>query len=224
VRQVLVLDQSTSCYLSLHDGSGEMSCAVNDMGIIDQLTRPARPLERFLGAARLWVLDTNLATHTLDWLFERQGEHIIFVDTVSVAKVEKIRPWLHRIHTLKPNRTEAEQLCGFIAGPDTWPMAAAWFHRAGVQRLFLSLGDQDFLQRRGVPGPSARARQPGRQRDRRRRCLHGRAGPRLVAGAGHHGDNPIRPRLRRLTVNCSDTVFSGLSKAAVERMLEEYPC
>ena len=27
-----------------------------------------------------------------------------------------------------------------------------------------------------------------------------------------------------LTVNCSDTVFSGLSKAAVERMLEEYPC
>ena len=27
-----------------------------------------------------------------------------------------------------------------------------------------------------------------------------------------------------LTVNCPDTVFSGLSKAAVERMLEEYPC
>lgn len=102
VRQVLVLDgQATSCYLSLHDGSGEMSCAVNDMGIIDELT-PARlaPLSGFLGAARLWVLDTNLATHTLDWLFERQGEHIIFVDTVSVAKVEKIRPWLHRIHTL----------------------------------------------------------------------------------------------------------------------------
>ena len=42
VRQVLVLEgQSTSCYLSLHDGSGEMSCAVNDMGIIEQLT-PAR--------------------------------------------------------------------------------------------------------------------------------------------------------------------------------------
>jgi pseudouridine kinase len=35
--------QSTSCYLSLHDGSGEMSCAVNDMGIIDQLTRPGSP-------------------------------------------------------------------------------------------------------------------------------------------------------------------------------------
>ena len=63
-----------------------------------------------------------------------------------MAKVEKIRPWLHRIHTLKPNRTEAEQLCGFtIAGPDTWPMAAAWFHRAGVQRLFLSLGDQGIF-------------------------------------------------------------------------------
>ena len=32
-----------------------------------------------------------------------------------------------------------------IAGPDTWPMAAAWFHRAGVQRLFLSLGDQGIF-------------------------------------------------------------------------------
>ncbi|ELI6442400.1 winged helix-turn-helix transcriptional regulator, partial [Aeromonas salmonicida subsp. salmonicida] len=52
VRQVLVLEgQATSCYLSLHDGSGEMSCAVNDMAIIDQLT-PARltPLTGFLGA------------------------------------------------------------------------------------------------------------------------------------------------------------------------------
>ena len=51
VRQVLVLEgQATSCYLSLHDGSGEMSCAVNDMAIIDQLT-PARltPLSGFLG-------------------------------------------------------------------------------------------------------------------------------------------------------------------------------
>jgi len=121
-----------------------MSCAINDMAIIEQLT-PARltPLAGFLGGARLWVLDTNLAIHTLDWLFERQGDHAIFVDTVSVAKVEKIRPWLGKIHTLKPNRSEAEQLCGMtIAGPETWPMVAAWFHRAGVKRLFLSLGDR----------------------------------------------------------------------------------
>ena len=228
VRQVLVLEgQSTSCYLSLHDGSGEMSCAVNDMGIIDQLT-PARlaPLSGFLGAARLWVLDTNLATHTLDWLFERQGEHIIFVDTVSVAKVEKIRPWLHRIHTLKPNRTEAEQLCGFtIGGPDTWPMAAAWFHRAGVQRLFLSLGDQGIFYSDGacqghlpVLGSPVVNVTGG--------------GDAFMAGLAHAWlqEQDIVETTRfalgcaALTVNCSDTVFSGLSKAAVERMLEEYPC
>ena len=228
VRQVLVLDgQATSCYLSLHDGSGEMSCAVNDMGIIDELT-PARlaPLSGFLGAARLWVLDTNLATHTLDWLFERQGEHIIFVDTVSVAKVEKIRPWLHRIHTLKPNRSEAEQLCGFtIAGPDTWPMAAAWFHRAGVQRLFLSLGDQGIFYSDGecqghlpVLGSPVINVTGG--------------GDAFMAGLAHAWlqEQGIMETTRfalgcaALTVNCSDTVFSGLSKAAVERMLEEYPC
>ena len=228
VRQVLVLEgQATSCYLSLHDGSGEMSCAVNDMGIIEQLT-PARltPLSGFLGAARLWVLDTNLATHTRDGLFERQGEHIIFVDTVSVAKVEKIRPWLHRIHTLKPNRSEAEQLCGFtIGGPDTWPMAAAWFHRAGVQRLFLSLGDQGIFYSDGecqghlpVLGSPVVNVTGG--------------GDAFMAGLAHAWllEQGIMEATRfalgcaALTVNCSDTVFSGLSKAAVERMLEEYPC
>lgn len=41
VRQMLVLDgQATFSYLSLHDGCGEMSCAVNDMGI-DELTPAA---------------------------------------------------------------------------------------------------------------------------------------------------------------------------------------
>ncbi|MGY3871274.1 PfkB family carbohydrate kinase [Aeromonas crassostreae] len=228
VRQVLVLDgQATSCYLSLHDDSGEMRCAVNDMAIIDELT-PARlaPLGGFLGAAGLWVLDTNLASHTLDWLFERQGEHCIFVDTVSVAKVEKIRPWLHRIHTLKPNRSEAERLCGFaIAGPETWPMAAAWFHRAGVARLFLSLGDQGIFysdgERQGhlpVLG-SPVVNVTG-------------AGDAFMAGLAHAWwqglDMSETTRFAlgcaAFTANCSDTVSPGLSKAAVERMLEEYPC
>ena len=89
-----------------------MSCAVSDMGIIDELTRPTAPLSGFprrwrgLGARH----QPRHSPHP-DWLLERQAEHIIFADTVSVNKVEKIRPWLHRIHTLKPNRTEAEQLC-----------------------------------------------------------------------------------------------------------------
>ena len=127
VRQVLVLEgQSTSCYLSLHDGSGEMSCAVNDMGIIEQLTRPGSPLSGFLGAARLWVLDTNLATTPWTGCFERQG-HIIFVDTVSVARWRRSAPGCTASTPSNPIRTEAEQLCGFtIGGPDTWPMAAAW--------------------------------------------------------------------------------------------------
>ncbi|MEH8176751.1 MAG: PfkB family carbohydrate kinase [Aeromonas veronii] len=228
VRQTLVLDgHATSCYLSLHDGSGEMSCAINDMAIIEQLT-PARltPLAGFLGGARLWVLDTNLAIHTLDWLFERQGDHAIFVDTVSVAKVEKIRPWLGKIHTLKPNRSEAEQLCGMtIAGPETWPMVAAWFHRAGVKRLFLSLGEQGIFYSDGE--------QQGHLPVLGSPVLNVTGGgDAFMAGLAHAWlqELDIAQTTRfalgcaALTVNCSDTVFSGLSKTAVDRILEEYSC
>ncbi|EOD56708.1 PfkB family carbohydrate kinase [Aeromonas molluscorum] len=228
VRQVQVLDgKATSCYLSLHDGLGEMSCAINDMGIIEELT-PARltPLGGFLSAANVLVLDTNLATCTLDWLFDRHGEQVLFVDTVSVAKVEKIRPWLGRIHTLKPNRSEAEQLCGFaIEGPDTWPRAAHWFHSAGVQRLFLSLGEQGIFYSDGetqghLPILGCPVNNVTGGGDAFMAGLvHG-----WLAGSDMAQTTRFALGCAALTVGCHETVFSGLSKAAVERILEEYPC
>ncbi|KUE79448.1 kinase [Aeromonas schubertii] len=228
MRHTLVLDgHATSCYLSLHDGSGEMSCAINDMGILDELTPQRLALQDgLLSGARALVLDTNLSSQTLAWLFDRYGHLPLFVDTVSVAKVEKIRPWLPAIHTLKPNRLEAERLCGMtIAGPESWPMVAAWFHRAGVQRLFLSLGEQGIYYSDGeqqahlpvLPVP----------------VVNVTGGGDAFMGALVHAwlqETPLDESARfalacsALAVGCEDTVFTGLSRAAALRILEEYPC
>ncbi|GGY28547.1 PfkB family carbohydrate kinase [Paludibacterium paludis] len=141
-RAVVVLpDAATSTYLSLHGPDGDMAIAINDMDILQRLTAerltPQRELIRHAG---LLILDTNLATDTLAWLFAQSAGVPVFVDTVSAFKAERVRPWLGRIHTLKPNRIEAETLSGLpLAGPEDAPAVAAWFHEAGVARIVLSL-------------------------------------------------------------------------------------
>ena len=60
----------------------------------------------------------------------------LFVDPVSVTKAKKLRPFLHRIHTFKPNALEAAALTG-----ETDPATAAVaLVEAGVKRVFVSDG------------------------------------------------------------------------------------
>ena len=62
---------------------------------------------------------------------------------MSTVKSEKIRPILGRIHTLKPNRLEAESLSGVkITDRDSARQAAKVLLGTGLQRVFISLGEQ----------------------------------------------------------------------------------
>ena len=107
-----VPDGATSTYLFLADSNGDMALAMNDMAIYEHLT-PAFLETKLnaLNAAALVVLDTNLSAESIRYL----GEHCtapLFADPVSAAKAGKLEPILGRLHTLKPNRMEAE-LPGF---------------------------------------------------------------------------------------------------------------
>ena len=107
-----VPDGATSTYLFLADSNGDMALAMNDMAIYEQLT-PAFLETKLttLNAAALVVLDTNLSAESIRYL----GEHCtapLFADPVSAAKAGKLEPILGRLHTLKPNRMEAELLSG----------------------------------------------------------------------------------------------------------------
>ena len=137
---------STSTYLFVAGPDGDMAAAVSDMEICERLT-PEVFASRlsFINNAQVLVLDANLPGESIRWLCE----HVrvpIFADPVSTAKAEKLRDVLGAIHTLKPNRLEAEALSGVtITDEASLNHAADALLEKGVERIFLSLGSKGVL-------------------------------------------------------------------------------
>lgn len=134
---------TTSTYLYLTDEKGEMALAVSDMEICKKIT-PAYLASNLglLQNAQLVIADCNIPQESLVYLAENCNVPL-FCDPVSTAKAEKLRPILHKLHTLKPNRLEAEVLSGvrIETGADV-EKAAEKLLELGVHRLFISLGSE----------------------------------------------------------------------------------
>lgn len=134
---------ATSTYLFITDGHGDMALAVSDMEIYEHVT-PAflAGRARLLQNAQLLVVDTNIPAQSIAWLAENIRLPI-FADPVSTAKAEKLRPVLGKLHTLKPNRMEAESLSGMkITDRASARRAAEKLLETGLERVFISLGEE----------------------------------------------------------------------------------
>ena len=134
---------ATSTYLFITDGHGDMALAVSDMEIYEHVT-PAflAGRARLLQNAQLLVVDTNIPAQSIAWLAENIRLPI-FADPVSTAKAEKLRPVLGKLHTLKPNRMEAESLSGVkITDRASARRAAEKLLETGLERVFISLGEE----------------------------------------------------------------------------------
>lgn len=132
---------ASSTYLFIADADGEMELAINDMEIFQHVT-PDYLASRLgvLNNAQLVVVDANLPEASIDWLCHHVTPPI-FADPVSTAKAGKFRRSLGRVHTIKPNRLEAELLSGIpITGQDSLEAAADALLSTGLHRVFLSLG------------------------------------------------------------------------------------
>ena len=132
---------TTSTYLYLTDEKGEMALAVSDMEICKKIT-PAYLAANLslLQNAQLVIADCNIPQESLIYLAENCTAPL-FCDPVSTVKAEKLRPILNKIHTLKPNRLEAELLSGVkINSMEDVAKAADKLLEQGVHRLFISLG------------------------------------------------------------------------------------
>ena len=141
-----VPDGATSTYLFLADANGDMALAMSDMEIYEHLT-PAFFETKLaaLNAAALVVLDTNLSTESIAYLAAHCTAPI-FADPVSTAKAGKLASVLGHLHTLKPNRMEAELLSGVkITDEASLHRAADALLATGLQRIFLSLGADGVL-------------------------------------------------------------------------------
>ncbi len=147
---VTMPEQTTSTYLSIIDESGDMQVAIADMALIDQFGKAQlAPYLAQLQAASIVVLDANLAPHCWTFLTQNLPSQKLFVDTVSVAKAQRIKPFLPYIHSLKPNLAEAQAMAGTNLGPrpskTQLAELAQWFRQQGVVHVYLSLGPRGVL-------------------------------------------------------------------------------
>lgn len=86
------------------------------------------------------MVDANIPAESIAWLAENCAAPI-FADPVSTAKAVKLKPVLGKLHTLKPNRLEAELLSGVpIDGEEGLRRAADALLATGLHRVFISLG------------------------------------------------------------------------------------
>ena len=131
----------TSTYLFISDQTGDMQLAIADMDIYENLTpRVLQGRRQLLDGSQVVVLDTNLPAESIRWVADN-CKAPIFADPVSTAKAEKLRPVLGKLHTLKPNRLEAELLSGVaITDDDSLRRAADTLLETGLHRVFISLG------------------------------------------------------------------------------------
>lgn len=165
-RSLRVVDAITSTYLFISGPDGDMKLAISDMDIYSHLTPAflASKLSLF-NNAKLLVVDTNIPAESIAWLVEHV-EVPVFADPVSTAKAEKLRPVLGKLHTIKPNRIEAELLSGVsITDERSLRRAANVLLKTGLQQVFISLGaggvfaaNQDRgLHLPSIPGPMVNA-------------------------------------------------------------------
>ena len=143
---VVIRDASTSTYSYIANPEGEMVLAVSDMEIYNQMTpQVLEPRLEWLNSAEAVVMDTNLTEETVCWICGHASVPV-FADPVSTSKALKLLPVLSKIHTLKPNRLEAEVMTGIIiTDEDSLNRAADALLKAGVKRVFLTLGSGGVL-------------------------------------------------------------------------------
>ncbi len=134
---------TTSTYIYITDNTGEMALALSDMEVCKKITPDYLAANlTLLQNAQVVVADTNVPSESLKFLAENLTVPL-FVDTVSTAKAEKVKDILPYVHTLKPNRLEAELLSGVkIESDEDVEKAAEILIEKGLHRVFISMGSK----------------------------------------------------------------------------------
>ena len=133
--------KSTPTYMAILNEHGEMEAAIVDMSITDCITKEYIDSKaELIKNAEYVVLDTDHPSIVEHILTTHKGHIKCILDPVSVAKVSRVKHLLSYFHTIKPNRQEAEELCGFeIKTIEDVRKAGKYFLGLGIKNVMISL-------------------------------------------------------------------------------------
>lgn len=216
--------ESTPTYMAILNEHGEMESAIVDMNITDKIT------EEFIDSkaeiiknAEYMVLDSDNPAILEYILTKYEGCTKFILDPVSAAKVQKVKHLINRFHTIKPNRHEAECLCGFkVENHDDVKRAGRYFLDLGVKHVFISLDAEGMYYNDGVDEGVIKAP------DVQVVNVTG-AGDSCVAGLGYGYMNKLSIKdtlkyaiaMSVVTISHEDTIYPEMCCDVVEQYLNE---
>lgn len=136
----LSLSVKTECppsvYLAVHDDSGDMLVAVNDMESMNYLTAEViREKAEVIDSYDMCIVDANLSESVLKSVIEYV--HIpVVADPVSTLKAKRCIPILHGLYAIKPNLIEAQAMTGETDAKS----CAECLRKMGVRNVYISMG------------------------------------------------------------------------------------
>lgn len=148
---LIIKGGSTPTYMAILDDKGEMVSAVVDMKIIDKFTAEFIDSKSdIIKNSEYMILDADRPDIVEYILNKFKGETNFILDPVSAAKSEHVKHLISNFHTIKPNRYEAEIMCGFkIKNDEDLRKAGKYFKDLGIENVFITLDEDGIYYNNG---------------------------------------------------------------------------
>ena len=140
---LIVKGGSTPTYIAILDERGEMVSAVVDIDIIHELgTSFIDEKQAVIEGSEYMIFDADNA-EMIEYIVKKyEGKTKFILDPISAAKAGSVKHLLPYFHTIKPNRYEAQVLCGFeLDSEEAIREAGKYFRSLGIQKVFISLDE-----------------------------------------------------------------------------------
>ena len=148
---LIVKGERTPTYMAILDEQGEMVSAVVDMKIIDAFTTDFIDSKAdIIKNSEYMILDSD-RPDIVEYIIKTfSGDTKFILDPVSAAKAKLVKHLIKYFHTIKPNRYEAEIMCGFkIHNDEDLRRAGKYFKDLGIENVFITLDEDGIYYNNG---------------------------------------------------------------------------
>lgn len=159
---LIIENGRTPSYMAILNECGEMVSAIADMESIGFMNSDFIDIKSSIIEGALYTfLDADDPVN-LKYILEKfKGKTNFILDPVSSKKAEGIKDLIHHFHTIKPNRVEAEVLCGFeILTDEDMIKAGKYFLDLGIKQVFISLDSEGIYYTNGIESGKVKALNP----------------------------------------------------------------